>query len=101
MKELKIKTFMIDSKRPDWLLQLLYEVGQWFPFEEVNEMSCDQCFSWIENAMDRTTLVKRNSRYRLTDCVRKEIKDNQLTIYTLYKDNPMVEFEIAEKGGAQ
>ncbi|MBR5377984.1 MAG: hypothetical protein IK135_02580 [Bacteroidales bacterium] len=101
MKELKIKTFMIDSRRPTWLIQLLHEVKQWFPFEEVNEMSCDQCFSWIENAMERTTLVKRNSRYRLTDCVRKEIKDNKLTIYTLYKDNPMVEFEIAEKGGAQ
>lgn len=101
MKELKIKTFMIDSKRPYWLLQLLYEVGQWFPFEEINEMSCDRCFSWIENAMDRITLVKRNSRYRLTDCVRKEIKDNKLTIYTLYKDNPMAEFEIAEKGGAK
>lgn len=97
-KELKIKTFMIDSRRPSWLLYLLHEVKQWFPFEDINDMSCDQCFSWIERAMDRTLFYKRKARYRLTDCVRKEIKGNKLTLYTLHKDNPMVEFEIAEKG---
>lgn len=100
-KELKIKTFMIDSRRPTWLIQLLYEVKQWFPFEDINDMSCDQCFSWLERAIDETPLIKRNARCRLTDCVRKEIKGNKLTFYTLYKDNPMVEFEIAEKGDAK
>ena len=98
-KELKIKTFVIDSRRPTWLIQLLMEVNQWFPFEEIKDMSCDECFQWIERAIDETPFIKRNAEYRLTDCVRKEIKGNKLTIYTLYKDNPMVEFEIAEKGG--
>jgi hypothetical protein len=100
-KELKINTFMIDSRRPTWLIQLLHEVMQWFPFEEINDMSCDQCFSWLERAIEETSIIKRNARYSLTDCVRKEIKGNKLTLYTLYKGNPMVEFEIAEKGGAQ
>lgn len=43
-KELKIKTFVIDSRRPTWLIQLLMEVNQWFPFEEIKDMSCDECF---------------------------------------------------------
>ena len=101
MKQLTIKTFMIDSKRPTWLIELLFYVRSWFPFKEINEMACEDCFSWLERAIDETPYVKRNARYKLSECTRTEINGNKLTIYTLYKDNPMIEFEIVEEGGQQ
>ena len=96
MKELRIKTFMADSRRPAWLIELLMEVYLWFPFKDITDMSIYESLSWIERAIDRTTYVKRSKRYKLTECVRVETKGNKLTIFTLYQDTPMVEFEIAE-----
>ena len=101
MKELKIKTFMTDSRRPAWLLSLLFHVNAYFPFNSLNEMPSDNAISWIEDCLDEITYVRRNSREKLVNFIRYEIDGAKLTIFTLYKNNPMVEFEIVEKEGGQ
>lgn len=83
---LKIRTFMQDSRRPDWLIRLLYEVRTYCP--------ADGAISWIEAIMRDTTLVRRTKVYPLTECVRWEVTDNSLTIYSLFKDRPIVEFTL-------
>lgn len=83
---LKIRTFMQDSRRPDWLVRLLYEVRTYCP--------ADGAISWIEATMRDTTLVRRTKVYPLTECVRWEVTDDSLTIYSLFKDRPIVEFTL-------
>ena len=83
---LSIKTFIQDSRRPDWLIRLLYEVRSYCPTEGA--------INWIAAAMRDMTLVRRSKVYPLTDCVRVEETEDSLTIYTLFKDRPIVEFRI-------
>ncbi len=85
---LKIRTFMQDSRRPDWLIRLLYEVRTYCP--------ADGAISWIRAAINDATLVRRSKVYPLADCVRIEESEDSLTIYTLYKDTPMVQFRIKQ-----
>lgn len=91
---LKIKTFMPDSKRPAWLTLLLYRVRTGFPLSEIKRDEIGAIFSSIETEMEETLMVRRSRKLPISECVRWEIKDNKLTIYTLYKDNPVVEFSI-------
>lgn len=84
--EIAIKTFVKDSRRPDWLIRLLYEVRNYCPTVGA--------ISWIESAIQNATLVKRSKVYPLADCVRVDSQESTLTIYTLYKDNPIVEFKV-------
>lgn len=44
--------------------------------------------------MRDTTLVRRTKVYPLTECVRWEVTDDSLTIYSLFKDRPIVEFTL-------
>lgn len=85
---LKIRTFMQDSRRPDWLIRLLYEVRTYCP--------ADGAISWIRAAINDATLVRRSKVYPLADCVRIEESEDSLTIYTLHKDTPMVQFRIKQ-----
>lgn len=84
--KLKIKTFMTDSRRPDWLLRLLYEVNTYCPESGT--------ISWIVETMHNLTLVRRTKVYPLTECVRWEETENSLTIYTLFKNRPVVKFSL-------
>lgn len=92
--ELKIKTFMPSSKRPYWLTLLLYRVRNGFPLSEIKRDEIGAIFRSIETEMQETLMVRRSRKLPISECVRWEIKDNKLTIYTLYKDNPVVEFSI-------
>lgn len=94
--ELKIKTFMPDSRRPAWLTLLLYRVRTGFPLSEITRDEIGAIFSSIETEMKETLMVRRSRKLPISECVRWEIEDNKLTIYTLYKDNPVVEFSIVE-----
>ncbi len=92
--ELKIKTFMPDSERPAWLILLLYRIRTGFPLSEIRRDEIGAIFSSIETEMKETLMVRRSRKLPISECVRWLIEDNKLTIYTLYKDNPMVEFSI-------
>lgn len=92
--ELNIKTFIKDSRRPAWLLRLLSAVKCWCPFTNIKREDAGSVISLIESEIRNTYVVCRSKRYSLADRVRCEITDNKLTIYTLYKDNPVVEFSI-------
>ena len=83
---LKIRTFMQDSRRPDWLIRLLYEVRTYCP--------ADGAISWIRAAINDATLVRRSKVYPLADCVRIEESEDSLTIYSLFKDRPIVELTL-------
>jgi hypothetical protein len=86
--KLEIEQFMTDSRRPDWLIRLLYEVRTYCPESGA--------IAWIRSAINDATLVRRSKVYPLTDCVRIEESEDSLTIYTLYKDTPMVQFRIKQ-----
>ena len=90
--ELKTKTFMPDSKRPAWLTLLLYRVRTGFPLSEIKRDEIGAIFSSIETEMKETLMVRRSRKIPISECVTWLIEDNKLTIYTLYKNNPMVEF---------
>ena len=54
----------------------------------------DSIFNVIETEIRNTPVIRRSKKYHLPECVRYSRVDNKLTIYTLYKDNPVVEFSI-------
>lgn len=84
---------MPDSRRPAWLIRFLYEVKN---FCEVESKTNSEVFSWITTALEDTRFVKRNAEYKASECVRVEETEDRLTIFTLYKDNPMVEFTVTD-----
>lgn len=92
--ELKIKTFMQDSRRPQWLLRLLYHVNTYVKMENLNEVEASQTFSLIISAMKEIRLVRRNATYPIYDCVNVEEYGNHLTISSTFKNRPIVEFSI-------
>lgn len=92
--ELKIKTFIKDSQRPQWMLRLLLSVTSWCPSSGIKSEEASSLISSIESEIRDTVTVWRSKKYSLADRVRCERIDNKLTIYTLFKDNPMVEFSI-------
>lgn len=94
IKELTIKTFMPDSRRPTWLIELIFRVRMYFPFKHADTWELEKALDWIRGQLDETTFRKRTAIYKVSQCTRNEIVGNKLTVYTLYKDNPMVEFEI-------
>lgn len=92
MKTLSIKTFMTDSRRPTWLIELLWQVNAYCPKENIDNPS--EVFNWITSTLREVRYVKRNAEYKAIDCVRVEETTNTLTLFTLYKDKPLVEFRI-------
>ena len=95
--ELKIKTHISYSKRPAWLLRLLNSVEYWCPKTGIKREDVDSIFNVIESEIRNTPVIRRSKKYHLPECVRCSRVDNKLTIYTLYKDNPVVEFSIEQK----
>jgi len=57
----------------------------------------DSIFNVIETEIRNTPVIRRSKKYHLPECVRYSRVDNKLTIYTLYKDNPVVEFSIGQE----
>lgn len=92
--ELKIKTFVPDCKRPNWLLALLMEVKTYFSETNLKPEDVSSTFTNIRSSMDNIAYVKRNARYKLSECVNVEEIGNKMTIYTVCGNKPMVEFTI-------
>lgn len=92
--EFKIKTFVSGKRIPDWLLKLLNEINFYVKKDDINDWEVNGIFNVINNLIDDTVYIKRNSRYKLRDCVNICEEGNKLTIRTIYKDTPMVEFSI-------
>lgn len=92
--ELKIKTLVPECKRPNWLLALLMEVTTYFKRTDLKPEDVSSTFTSIRSSMDDIQYVKRNARYRMSDCVNVEEVGNKMTIYTVFKNTPMVEFTI-------
>lgn len=92
--KLKIKTLVPYSRRPAWLLRLLIDVKAYVPSENIKDEDVSGIFRAIKSSMDNIPYVKRNARYILSDCVNVEEVGNKMTIYTVFKDTPMVEFTI-------
>lgn len=95
--ELNVKIFTKSSKRPAWLYRLLSAVNYWCPKTGIKQKDMDSIFNVIETEIKNTPVVRRSKKYLLPECVRYSREDNKLTIYTLYKDNPVVEFSIEQK----
>lgn len=72
MKKLNIKTFVIDSRRPTWLIELLFYIKNYFPYNMLDQMPSCNAISWIESNLSEIRYVRRNSVYKLTDCIRYE-----------------------------
>lgn len=92
--KVKIKTFVPDSSRPTWLLELLMEVKTYFSETDLKQEDVSSTFLNIRSSMDNIKYVKRNARYKLSECVNVEEIGNKMTIYTVFKNKPMVEFSI-------
>lgn len=85
---------MKDSERPAWLLRLLLEMRNYFLFSELEHIDVEKTFCLVETAIKETICVRRSKRYSLSECVSWEIKGNRMTIFTLFKNKPVVEFTI-------
>ncbi len=90
----KIKTFVSGKRRPDWLLKLLIGINFYVKKDDINDCELNSIFNCINSLIDETVCIKRNSRYKLRDCVNIYEEGNKLTIRTIHKDTPMVEFSI-------
>lgn len=92
--EVHIKTFIKDSRRPQWLMTLLASVKACCPLTNIKIEDADSVMKMIEREIGITYVLCRLKWYCLLDRVRCERIDNKLTIYTLHKNNPVVEFSI-------
>lgn len=101
MKELVTKTFVQDSKRPTWLIELLYHVKTYFPFDYLEDMTTKEAVDWIERSLSEVNYVRRNSVSKLKDFVCVEKTDTKLMVTTAFKNKPMVEFEVKIKEGGK
>lgn len=95
MKKLQIKTFMPDSKRPTWLIMLLSYVKTYFPTETT--WNNENIRAWLISAFDEVEYVRRNDRTTVSKCMKYTETDDTVTVYTIHKENPVVEFKIVEK----
>lgn len=86
--KLQITTFMPDYRRPTWLIWLLYNVNAY-----VDTSSCG-AISQIRTLLDEKEYVKRNSRYKICDCVEIEEKEDELTLRTVFKHKDIVTFKL-------
>lgn len=92
--KLKIKTLVPDSRKPAWLLRLLIDVKAYVPSENIKDEDVSGIFRAIKSYMDDLQYVRRKARYKMSDCVNVEEVRNKMTIYTVFKNTPMVEFTI-------
>lgn len=94
MYKAETKIFVIDSKRPMWLINLQLNVNYWLKDKnfETNAIVKDFIMTLIKD----TRYVRRNDIQPLINFVRIEETDDTITIRTLYKDRKMIEFKIVE-----
>lgn len=87
--KVEIKTFMPDSKRPNWLIWLLMQVNT---YVDPNSTMSNP-ISVIRSFLAEKAYVKRNARYPIEDCVNIEETDNRLLISSC-NWKPIVEFKM-------
>lgn len=87
--KVEIKTFMPDSKRPNWLIWLLMQVNT---YVDPNSTMSNP-ISVIRSFLAEKAYVKRNARYPIEDCVMIDETVNSLLISSC-RNKPIVEFKI-------
>lgn len=94
MYKVETKIFVVDSKRPMWLINLLLNVNYWLKDQTFKTNATVKDF--IMTLIEDTKYVRRNDIQPLINFVRIEESDDTISIYTLFKDKKMVEFKIVE-----
>lgn len=94
MYKVETKIFVVDSKRPMWLINLQLNVNYWLKDQTFKTIATVKDF--IMTLIEDTRYVRRNDIQPLINFVRIEETDDTITIRTLYKDRKMIEFKIVE-----
>ena len=94
MYKVETKIFVVDSKRPMWLINLQLNVNYWLKDKTFKTNATVKDF--IMTLIEDTKYVRRNDIQPLINFVRIEESDDTISIYTLFKDKKMVEFKIVE-----
>ena len=94
MYKVETKIFVVDSKRPMWLINLLLRVNYWLTNNNLDTKA--QAKSFLMDLIEETQYVRRKDIQSLINFVRIEESDDTISIYTLFKDKIMVEFKIVE-----
>lgn len=85
------------KNNPDWMNRLLLEVSNCFPKGgEIKPEEKHDVISVIEDIVNQTETVVRNTRMQIVRIVTVEVTDNKLTLTSLQKGNKLIEFEIKE-----
>ena len=85
MEKIAIKRHVRSA--PLWLIHLDMEVKAYWCGGSLDEFK-----NYIRACIENTEYVKRSKRYPLKDCVSIEEEEDRFTIYTLYKNRPVVTY---------
>lgn len=85
------------KNNPDWMNRLLLEVSNCLPKGgEIKPEEKHNVISLIEDIVNQTETVVRNTRMPVNRIVQIATTDNSLTLISLQKGNKLIEFEIKE-----
>ena len=84
------------KNKPDWMNRILMEVNTWVPKEAIMSEEKYNVIGMIEDIVNKTETIVRNTRMPLSRIVQIATTDNSLTLISLQKSNKLIEFEIKE-----
>ena len=85
------------KNNPAWMNRLLLEISNCFPKGgEIKPEEKHNVISLIEDIVNQTETVVRNTRMPVSRIVQIATTDNSLTLISLKKNNKLIEFEIKE-----
>ncbi len=94
IKKIQIKQFVPDSKRPEWMIEMMCYVYRWLPMKSLSKMSTEDLLQYIENSINEVKIWDKGKLHRITEYASYEISSNKLTVFSVASGKPMVEYEI-------
>ncbi len=84
------------KNKPYWMNRILMEVNNCFPGGVINPEEKYNVINVIEDIVNQTETIVRNTKMPVSRIVQIETTDNSLALISLRKSNKLIEFEIKE-----